>query len=253
MLFFEFYKIMVNKVTFVSLRGGITQDETSYQVNFQKDQSSSVEESCNLTLLRKPGCSNTQGLLFCWFYILKQCQKPVFSWLPDYQGQVEWCQSYFTKMSLKAYIYRKPGYYTAQAYLMCKKFWVPYYLNISTWFQVQNMFGRIWPRRPYKWRAFLHHDLIWRKNGSKTRMMFSTHKQKPRFGGTVYKICMLCMFRCADLLRKWLKMDVGKSKIVWSVSNGCHISQGNVLKFKVAFHPSFPDSHSVSRFPEQGF
>jgi len=28
----------------------------------------------------------------------------------------------------------------------------------------------------------------------------------------------VCMFRCADtiLLWKWLKMDVGKSKIVWS-------------------------------------
>jgi len=35
---------------------------------------------------------------------------------------------------------------------------------------------------------------------------------KKLFGGTVYKICMLCMFRCADtiLLWKWLKMDVGK-------------------------------------------
>jgi len=30
--------------------------------------------------------------------------------LPNFQRQMEWCQSYFTKMSMKAY--RKYGYYT---------------------------------------------------------------------------------------------------------------------------------------------
>jgi len=61
------------------------------------------------------------------------------------------------------------------------------------------------------------------KNESKTRMTFSAQKQnsslkKQLFGWTVYKICM---FRCevTILLWKWLKMDVGKSKIVWSGNN----------------------------------
>ena len=54
----------------------------------------------------------------------------------------------------------------------------------------------------------------------------STNKDSPikkLLGGTVHKICMLCMFRCADTiwLWKWLKMDVGKSKMVWSGNNGC--------------------------------
>jgi len=44
---------------------------------------------------------------------------------PYFQRQVEWCQSYFIKMSLKAYIvYRKLCYYTTQGYLMCNKFCV---------------------------------------------------------------------------------------------------------------------------------
>ena len=29
--------------------------------------------------------------------------------------------------------------------------------------------------------------------------------------------------------------------------------QENVINFKVALHPSFPDLYSVWRFPEQGF
>jgi len=45
-------------------------------------------------------------------------------------------------------------------------------------------------------------------------MTFYTAKQKKHlkshFCGSVHKICMMCMFRCADtiLLRKWLTMDV---------------------------------------------
>jgi len=81
------------------------------------------------------------------------------------------------------------------------------------------------------WRVFLHHDLMWRKNGSKTRMTFSMHKQNilsknSLFGGTVHKICIICMFCCADtiLLRKWLTMDIGKSKRVWFGNNGCDVS-----------------------------
>jgi len=48
-------------------------------------------------------------------------------------------------------------------------------------------------------------------------------------------------------------MDVGKSKVVWSGNNRCHMSQDNVIKFRVALHPSFPDLYSVLRFLEQGF
>ena len=32
-------------------------------------------------------------------------------------------------------------------------------------------------------------------------------------------------------------MDVSRSKIVWSGTNGCHMSQENVIKFGVALHP----------------
>jgi len=43
---------------------------------------------------------------------------------PAFQRQVEWCQSYFTKMSLKAYI-KKYGYDTTRGFLICNKFWAP--------------------------------------------------------------------------------------------------------------------------------
>jgi len=43
--------------------------------------------------------------IFCWFYtlgiMLETCVSMTF---PDFQRQVEWCRSYFTKISLKAYI-----------------------------------------------------------------------------------------------------------------------------------------------------
>jgi len=66
-------------------------------------------------------------------------------------------------------------------YLMCSKFWTPYYLNIS-----MQSANPVWP------------DMITEtlyvkslKNGSNMRMTFSTHKQKsplknPLFGGTVH-------------------------------------------------------------------
>jgi len=40
----------------------------------------------------------------------------------DLQRQMECCQSYFTNMSMKAYIYRMYGYYTTRGYLICIKF-----------------------------------------------------------------------------------------------------------------------------------
>jgi len=96
------------------------------------------------------------------------------------------------------------------------------------------------------------------KTDLKRAWRFYVQKNSPLkslFGGTVYKSCMQCMFRCADtiLLWKWLKMDVEKSKIVWSGNNVCHMSQENVIKFRVASHPWFLDSYSVlgflSRYP----
>ena len=42
-------------------------------------------------------------------------------------------------------------------------------------------------------------------------------------------------------------------KIVWSGNNGCHVSQEDVIKLWVAFYPSFPDSYSILKFPEQGY
>jgi len=48
-------------------------------------------------------------------------------------------------------------------------------------------------------------------------VVFYAQTKNPRFGGTVRKMCMICMFRCADtiLLRKWT-IDIWKHKIVWS-------------------------------------
>jgi len=49
---------------------------------------------------------------------------------PDFLKYMEWRQSYFTKMSLKAYK-QKIGCYTTQRYLMCSKFCALYNFNIS--------------------------------------------------------------------------------------------------------------------------
>ena len=68
----------------------------------------------------------TQGILFCWFYILRKILETCVSMtFPDFQRRVEWCQSYFRKMFPKAF--RKLGYYATQGYLMCNNFCAPYY------------------------------------------------------------------------------------------------------------------------------
>jgi len=84
------------------------------------------------------------------------------------------------------------------------------------------------------------------------RIIKNSPMKYPHFGGKVYKICMLCMFCCIDtiLLWTWLKMGVGKSKIVWFWNKGCRMSQENVSKFWVALHPRFTISYSVLMFPE---
>jgi len=43
-------------------------------------------------------------------------------------------------------------------------------------------------------------------------------------------------------------MDV---KIVWSVKNGCHVSQEDFCKLWVALYPSFIDAYSKIRIPEE--
>ena len=57
----------------------------------------------------------------------------------DFQRLMEWCRSYFAKMSLKAYtgVY---GYHTTHGYLICIKFTT---FNMSRQFSVQNLFGQI--------------------------------------------------------------------------------------------------------------
>jgi len=71
--------------------------------------------------------------------------------------------------------------------------------------------------------------------------------QKAVFGGTVYEVYMSCVFRCADndFVAEVTKMNVGKSKILWSGKNGYHRFQEIVVKFWVAQHPSFLDSYGV--------
>jgi len=109
------------------------------------------------------------------------------------------------------------------------------------------------------WRVFVHSYLIWRKNGSKTRMTFSVHKQKfpsknPLLGVHCIKfVWYVCFAAQIRFFVKVIKMDVGKSKLFWSRYYGCYMSQENVIKLWVALHPWFPESYNVLRFSEQGF
>jgi len=45
------------------------------------------------------------------------------------------------------------------------------------------------------------------------------------------------LLRRYDFVVKVIKVDVGKSKMVWSRNSGCHMSQENVINFGVALHP----------------
>jgi len=68
-------------------------------------------------------------------------------------------------------------------------------------------------------------------------------------------LCYMCFpaqirFCCEK--KKGLKMDVGKPQAVWSGRNRCHMSQEIGIKFRVAWHPSFPNSsYNVRRFVER--
>jgi len=117
------------------------------------------------------------------------------------------------------------------------------------------MFRQIWPPKPCMWRVFLYHDLIWGKNGFETHVTFSTHKQKfPsktfHFRGTLYKICMLCVFRCADTILTCTVSDLkGTSRNQNSCfgNNGCHTIQENVIKFwGCVIYLYFPDSSTLA-------
>jgi len=63
---------------------------------------------------------------------------------------------------------------------------------------------------------------------------------------------MYVSLRRYNFVVKVIKNGRRKSKLVWSGNNGRHMSQENVIKFWVAWHPWFPDSYSVLRCPEQG-
>jgi len=128
------------------------------------------------------------------------------------------------------------------------------------------VFGQIWPPKPYPrmWRVFLHHDWIWRKNGSKTktRITFSTHKQKftqkiPLLGVQCIKcVCYIYVsLRRYDFVVKLIKYGRREVKIIWPRNNRCHMSHENVIKLIwscIKITPMIPDSYGVLRFPEQG-
>jgi len=49
------------------------------------------------------------------------------------------------------------------------------------------------------------------------------------FWGTVYKIFMLCVFRCTDtIVVRLIKSRRREVKNSWSGKNGCHLSSENV-------------------------
>ena len=82
------------------------------------------------TLLRKPGWSTTQGLLLCWFYILRKILETCVSMI--FRDKWNGARVILQKCPWKP-IHRKLGYYTAHS-IMFSKFCATYYLNISMWF-----------------------------------------------------------------------------------------------------------------------
>jgi len=78
-------------------------------------------------------CSGNLGgpqptpFLFCKFYILRQMLETCASMtFPGFQRLMEWCQSYFTKMSLKA-CRRGTGVLQYPWFRICRKFETPFY------------------------------------------------------------------------------------------------------------------------------
>jgi len=171
---------------------------------------------------------------------------------PDYELKWNGASVVLQKCPWKP-IHSKLGHSTAHGYLMCSKFCYLETSNFQFDFRCKTFCAKYGLGKPYMWSL----PTPWLD--MKTWRFLRTNKNSPlknqMFGDTVHKIYMLCMFRCADtiLLWKWLNMDLGKSKIVRSGNNGCHMSQENVIKFWLALHPSFPGLYSVKRFPEQGF
>jgi len=172
----------------------------------------------------KLGRSTTQGLLFCWFYILKKYYKRVFQWIfLIFRDKWNGVKVSLQKFPWKPTVYRKSG-----VILPGVSWCVINFVNLTTLtFQCDFKCKTCLANMTFDHRNLIREEssytMTWyeEKNGSQTPMTFSKHKHKlPSknfpFGGTVYKICMLCMFRCADtiFLWKWLKMDVGKSKAV---------------------------------------
>ena len=125
-------------------------------------------------------------------------------------------------------------------------------------FKCKTSFGQIWPGKPYTWRVFLHHDLIWKKADLKRAWHFQHTKKfpskNPHFGDTTQKHLYTgyVSLRRTDFLWKWLKMDVGESKIFWFGNNGRHMSQENVIKSWVALYPTFTGAYGILWIPEQG-
>jgi len=176
----------------------------------------------------------------------------VFMNIPHFQGQMKWCQSYFTKMYMKANNIENwdtviprvtwcvanfvhPTTLTFRCDFKCTTFLAK--CDIGNLVCTKNSYTMTWHEEKTDLKCAWH---FLRRNKNSPR-------EKQLFGGTVYKNCMLCTFRCTDtiLLWKWSIMDVGQSKTGWCGNNGCHMSQENVIKFWVAWNPSFPDSYSV--------
>jgi len=129
--------------------------------------------------------------------MLETCSSMTF---PNFQREMEWCQSILQKCPWKP-IQEIYGYCSTHGHLMFSKFRTLCQVNNSMQFYVQNLFGQIWPPIPCMWSL----PTLWldMKKRSTTCTTFSTHKQKssvksPFYGGTVHKISMRCMYRCTD-------------------------------------------------------
>ena len=179
----------------------------SLNLDVTRQNCPSQATACNKIVVcsGNPGRTDPNPFFFCRFYELRQMLETCASMtFPDFQRLMEWCQSYFANMSLKAPI----GVY---GYHPCLP--IP---PMFTWY-VSNLL-RLTCQCKFQCKSYLarydhRYDFTWKEMGLKLAWRFlRPNKTSPFFRGALHKICMIWMFRCADkiLLRKWLTMDIWK-------------------------------------------
>ena len=113
------------------------------------------------------------GACFLVYILRKMLETCASTTLPDFQRQMEWCQIYFTKMSLNP-IYRKHQYYTTQGYCCVANFG----LLATLIFQCDNKCKTCLAK--YDLGNLICEDsfytMTWCEEKQKMPMTFTTHK-----------------------------------------------------------------------------